>query len=75
MNMKDTLENRKIKINDCFREWYFDQPYGQVRGIRAEIIKRCDISTYKFSNWLQGKSTPSFKERKIINRIAGTNIF
>lgn len=66
---------QKQTMSNYFREWYFSQPYGKVHGIRDEIIKRCDISTYKFSNWLQGKSTPSFKERKIINRIAGTNIF
>lgn len=69
-------KNRKYSvITNNFRKWYFSQPYGKIKQLRTSIINQCDIDTYKFSNWLQGKSTPNHHERKIINQIAETNIF
>lgn len=69
-----TIQKRK-KLHNNFRDWYFSQEYGKVKNIKKSIIENCKIDKYKFNNWLNGYSSPSLFERKKINEIAGKNIF
>lgn len=66
---------KRKPIISKFREWYFSLPYNEIRQVRRNIISQCKIMDYDFNNWLNGKSTPNNLERKIINSLAGKDVF
>ncbi len=69
---------KKSKMSDNtttpkFRDWINTVPVGIYPKVRSEIISRCAISNYVFSNWLGAKSKVPFLAQKEIKKIAKEN--
>lgn len=69
------MQNKNKPVTTLLREWYFSIPLSHVKTTRAEILDKCKIDRFKWSNWLNGTSTPNRYERKIINEVAMYEVF
>ena len=73
----ETKKVEKEKTDLC--KWMDRVPSGDVRAIKAEIIRICIVEDNIFRNWKSGATKVSPLERFLINQVSqaynGTNVF
>lgn len=65
----------KEKANEEFCKWYRRLPHGEYRKFRDSIITECEISRTVFYNWMSSKSKISKANQRVIESVAGKQIF
>ena len=65
----------KKKENEELLKWYRRLPYGEYRTLRDRIIFECEITRTIFYNWLSSKSKISKANQRVIESVAGKQIF
>lgn len=65
----------KKKVNEEFCKWYYGLPYGEYKVSRDGIITECEISRTVFYNWMSSKSKISKANQRVIESVAGKQIF
>lgn len=65
----------KQKENEDLSNWYYGLPHGDYKILRDSIISECEISRTVFYNWLSSKSKISKANQRVIESVAGKQIF
>jgi len=73
---KKTIKISKIHRDSALlREYVYGQPYNKVAILKERIRRECSISRSTLDHWLTGRNHIRPLYQKIINSIAGEQIF
>lgn len=74
-SIAEKTKNQRIKDATILREWYGNVPHAQHKIIRERILQTIMIKRRTWDSWLRGDSGIRPLHKKIINDIAGEQVF
>ncbi len=73
--MKTEEKEFKNTDGENLMAWMSTIPVGEIDGVRRQLMDECEVSRYVLAHWLAGRTRIPPLAKKVIERIAGKDLF